>query len=133
MTEVCAADAGVEVGDVMNNLSGKTRSNLTAVGDRAESEHLVARARTMMMISGLTTVLAIAAVVTVICYRMYGAAGGSPIEDAITLPKGARVVSMAGSGGRVAVMIDNNGVSEMRVFDLKTMKESGHLRFVNEP
>ncbi len=133
MTEVCAADAGVEVGDVMNNLSGKTRSNLTAVGDRAESEHLVARARTMMMISGLTTVLAIAAVVTVIGYRMYGAAGGSPIEDAITLPKGARVVSMAGSGGRVAVMIDNNGVSEMRVFDLKTMKESGHLRFVNEP
>ncbi len=57
----------------------------------------------------------------------------SPIEDAITLPKGARIVSMAGSGGRVAVMIDNNGTSEMRVFDLKTMKESGHLRFVNEP
>ncbi len=105
------------------------------MGDRAESEadRLVARARTMMMISGLTTVLAIAAVVTVIGYRMYGAASGLPIEDAITLPKGARVVSMAGSGGRVAVMIDNNGTSEMRVFDLKTMKESGHLRFVNEP
>jgi hypothetical protein len=119
----------------MNNLSGKSRSNLTAVGDPAESEakHLVARARTMMMISGLTTVLAIAAVVTVIGYRMYGGAGALPIEDAITLPKGARVVSIAGSGGRVAVMIDNNGTSEMRVFDLKTMKESGHLRFVNEP
>jgi hypothetical protein len=118
----------------MNNLSGKARSNLSAVGEPAESEaaRLVARARTMMMISGLTTVLAIAAVVTVIGYRMYGA-GGSPIEDAITLPKGARIVSMAGSGGRVAVMIDNNGTSEMRVFDLKTMKESGHLRFVNEP
>jgi hypothetical protein len=119
----------------MNNLSGKARGNLSAVGDSAESEaaRLVARARTMMMISGLTTVLAIAAVVTVIGYRMYGGAGGSPIEDAITLPKGARIVSMAGSGGRVAVMIDNNGNSEMRVFDLKTMKESGHLRFVNEP
>ncbi|HZC57468.1 MAG TPA: hypothetical protein VE396_15725 [Xanthobacteraceae bacterium] len=119
----------------MNNVSGKARSNLTAVGDPAESEaaHLVSRARTMMMISGLTTVLAIAAVVTVIGYRMYGGAGGAPIEDSITLPKGARVVSMAGSGGRVAVMIDNGGVSEMRVFDLKTMKESGHLRFVNEP
>jgi hypothetical protein len=115
----------------MNNVSGKVRSNLTAVGDPAESEtaRLVARARTMMMISGLTTVLAIAAVVTVIGYRMYGAAGGSPVEDAITLPKGSRIVSMSGSGGRVAVMIDNSGVSEMRVFDLKTMKETGHLRF----
>ncbi len=137
-TEASVAAVGVEVGDVMNNLSGKTssntRSNLTAVGEPAESEakHLLARARTMMMISGLTTVLAIAAVVTVIGYRMYGAGAGSPIEDAITLPKGARIVSMAGSGGRVAVMIDNNGTSEMRVFDLKTMKESGHLRFVNE-
>ncbi len=87
----------------------------------------------MMVISGLTTVLAIAAVVTVIGYRMYSSAGTAPIEGAIALPKGARVVSMAGSGGRVAVLIDNNGTSEMRVFDLKTMKESGHLRFTNEP
>lgn len=130
--------ADVEVGGVMNNLSGKPRNglaaNLTAKGDAAESEtaNLVARARTMMMISALTTVLAIAAVVTVIGYRMYSA-GAAPVEDTITLPKGARIVSMAGSGGHVAVMIDNNGVSEMRVFDLKTMKESGHLRFTNEP
>ncbi len=134
MTEigVIGADVGLEVGDDMNTLSGKGRSNLTAVGDPAESERLAARARTMMMISGLTTVLAIAAVVTVIGYRMYSAAGNTPVEDAITLPKGARIVSMAGSGGRVAVLIDNNGTSEMRVFDLKTMKESGHLRFTNE-
>ena len=40
---------------------------------------------------------------------------------------------MAGSGGRLAVMVDNNGVTEMHVFDLKTMKESGHLRIMNEP
>jgi hypothetical protein len=131
--------SGVEVGGIMSNLSGKMRSNLTAnltaKTEPAESEaaSLVARARTMMMISGLTTVLAVAAVVTVIGYRMYSGTGAAPIEDTISLPKGARIVSMAGSGGRVAVMIDNNGVSEMRVFDLKTMKESGHLRFTNEP
>jgi hypothetical protein len=123
----------------MNNLSGKMRgnptANLTTKGAPAESETagLVARARTMMMISGLTTVLAIAAVVTVIGYRMYAGAAGSTIEDTITLPKGARIVSMAGSGGRLAVMIDNNGVSELHVYDLKTMKESGHLKFTNEP
>jgi hypothetical protein len=123
----------------MNNLSGKARSgvapNLTMKGEGAESETagLVARARTMMMISGLTTMLAIAAVVTVIGYRMYSGAANSPVEDVMTLPKGARIVSMAGSGGRLAVMVDNNGVSELHVFDLKTMKESGHLRFTNEP
>jgi len=127
----------------MNNLSGRTRSglgsglaaNLTSKGEGTESETagLVARARTMMLISGLTTMLAIAAVVTVIGYRMYAGAANSPVEDVVTLPKGARIVSMAGSGGRLAVMIDNNGTIEMRVFDLKTMKESGHLRFMNEP
>jgi hypothetical protein len=132
-----------EVGSVMNNLSGKARGglgsglagNLTTKGEMAESETagLVARARTMMMISGLTTVLAIAAVVTVIGYRMYSGASGSPVEDVMALPKGARIVSMAGSGGRLAVMVDNNGISELHVFDLKTMKESGHLRFTNEP
>jgi hypothetical protein len=117
-----------------NNVSGKARSNLTAMSEQTESERLVARARTMMMISGLTTVLAIAAVVTVIGYRMYGMAGGAPTEDTITLPKGARVTSMAaGSGGRIAVMIENGSVSEMRVFDLRTLKETGHVRFTNEP
>ena len=99
----------------------------------SETAGLVARARTMMLISGLTTVLAIAAVVTVIGYRMYAGAAVSTIEDTMTLPKGARIVSMAGSGGRLAVMVDNNGKIEMHVFDLKTMKESGHLRFMNEP
>jgi hypothetical protein len=127
----------MEVGVIMNNLSGRARGglNLASKSDATQSETdgLVARARTMMLISGLTTVLAIAAVVTVIGYRMYSGAANSPVEDVMTLPKGARIVSMAGSGGRLAVMVDNNGVIEMHVFDLKTMKESGHLRITNEP
>jgi hypothetical protein len=121
----------------MNNLSGKARGNLSGGFDPAESEtaRLVARARVMMVLAGLTTVLAIAAVVTVIGYRIStGAFGfGPPVEDAITLPKGARIISMAGSGGRVAVMIEIDGVNEMRVYDLKTMKETGQLRFTPAP
>jgi len=42
-------------------------------------------------------------------------------------------VSMAGSSGRVAVLVDIDGASEMRVFDLKTMRETGRLRFATEP
>jgi hypothetical protein len=89
----------------------------------------------MMIISALTTVLAIAAVVTVIGYRTYtgGFGLGAPVDDVIALPKGARVISMAGSAGRVAVMIEVDGASELRVFDVKTLKQTGRLRFAPEP
>lgn len=95
----------------------------------------MARARTMMVISSLTAALAIAAVVTVIGYRLYagGAGFGAHISEVVTLPKGARVIAMAGSTGRVAVMIDADGVSELRVFDMKTLKETGRLHFSTEP
>jgi hypothetical protein len=120
----------------MNNLSGSPRGNLSAAADPAESEtaRLAGRARVMMIISGLTTVLAIAAVVTVIGYRLFaGPANGPTTDEIVTLPKGARVLSIAASAGRVAVMIDINGVTEMRVFDLKTTKPTGRLRFATEP
>jgi hypothetical protein len=121
---------------VMNNLSGNPRGNLSVGADPAESEtaRLAARARVMMIISGLTTVLAIAAVVTVIGYRLFsGPVTGPGTDDIVTLPKGARVISVVASAGRVAVTVDVNGATEMRVFDLKTMKQTGRLRFATEP
>lgn len=120
----------------MNNLSGDPRGNLSGAAEAAEFEtaRLVARARTMMVISGLTTALAVAAVVTVIGYRVYGGGSfGAPSNEVFALPKGARVISMAGTAGRVAVMIDVNGASELHVFDLKTLKETGRLHFSTEP
>jgi hypothetical protein len=120
----------------MNSLSGNPRGNLSAGTDPAESEaaRLAGRARVMMLISALTTALAIAAVVSVIGYRLFaGAANGPASDDIVTLPKGARVISASASAGRVAVMVDVNGAAEMRVFDLKTMKQTGRLRFATEP
>jgi hypothetical protein len=120
----------------MNNLSGKAQGNVSADAATAESEtaHLVARARTMMMISGLTTALAIAAVVGVIGYRMLTTGAVALAGDGVvTLPKGARVLSTAASAGRVAVLFDIAGTSELRTFDIKTLKETGRLRFVTEP
>ncbi len=110
--------------------------NLTGATEPPESEtaRLVGRARVMMIISTLTTLLAVAAVVTVIGYRVYGGgASGPAAEDIVTLPKGAHVVSMAASAGRLAVMVDVNGTTELHVFDLKTMKEIVHLHFATEP
>jgi len=97
---------------------------------------MVARARVMMLISALTTILAIAAVITVIGYRVFSqggsvAPGGG--DDIITLPKGARVVSTSASAGRLAVLIETDGVSELRTYDIKTLKQTGRVRFVPQP
>jgi hypothetical protein len=120
----------------MNNLSGRPRGNLSGGAEPAESEtaQLVARARVMMIISGLTTLLAIAAVVAVVGYRVF-ASGIGPVagEGSIALPKGARVISMAASAGRIAVLLDVNGTSEIRTFDIKTLKQTGGLQFTTEP
>ena len=95
---------------------------------------LVARARVMMIISALTTALAVAAVVAVIGYRVFTSGSGAIGNDGvIELPKGAHVISTAASGGRVAVLFELNGASELRTFDIKTLKQTGRMRFAIEP
>jgi hypothetical protein len=95
-----------------------------------------ARVRLMMLISGLTTLIAIAAVVGVIGYRIYhsGGSGTGPVaEGIVTLPKTARVVSTAVAGDRIVVTLDIGGATEIRTFDSKTLKEAGRIRFATEP
>jgi hypothetical protein len=120
------------------NLSDARRHNLSTAGESAESEssQLVARARVMMVISATTTILAIAAVITVIGYRVFNQGGSSVavgVDDTIALPKGARVVSTAASAGRLAVLIEVDGASELRTFDIRTLRPVGRVRFVSPP
>src|SRR5580700_5033275 len=110
-----------------------SNNNLSGNPPNADTGTLVARARLMMIISALTTLIAIAAVVSVIGYRVFNNGGPIGIDGIITLPKGARVVSTSASAGRVAVLIDINGASELRTFDIKTMKQTGRLQFATEP
>lgn len=111
-----------------------SNNNLSGNPPNADTGALVARARLMMIISALTTLIAIAAVVSVIGYRVFNSGGGAIGADGIiTLPKGARLISTVASGGRVAVLIDIGGVSELRTFDIKTLKQTGRLRFATEP
>jgi hypothetical protein len=119
----------------MSNQSGNPRANLSGGAKPAESDtaQLVARARVMMVISALTTVLAIAAVVVVVGYRMYVAGTVPAADGTIMLPKGARVISSSASAGHVAVLLDINGTPELRTFDIKTLKPTGQLRFSTEP
>jgi hypothetical protein len=94
----------------------------------------LARARMLMVISGITTMIAIAAVIGVIGYRVFRSEGSVVAADETArLPKGARVISTAVAEDRIAVTIDVGGVVEIRTFDVKSLRETGRLRFATEP
>ena len=102
----------------------------------AATAGLAARVRLMMLISGLTTLIAIAAVIGVIGYRIYhsgGSAAGPVAEGIVTLPKTARVMATGVAGDRIVVTLDIGGATEIRTFEAKTLKEAGRLRFATEP
>jgi hypothetical protein len=123
-------------GGVMNVSSARRHANLSIASEPAESgaAQVVARAKIIMLISALTTALAIAAVVIVIGYRMFGVSGPMvEADDIIPLPKGARLISSSASAGRLVVLIEIDGVNELRTFDIKTLKQTGRLRFTHEP
>ena len=86
-----------------------------------------------MLISGATTLVAIAAVFGVIGYRVFKGEGSTPAEVTALLPKGARVVATAIAEDRIMVTIDVGGTIEIRIFDAKTLKPAGLLKFATEP
>jgi len=101
----------------------------------AAATGMVARVRLLMIISGITTLVAIAAVIGVVGYRVshLGARSAAPVETLVTLPKGARVVASAAAGEAIVITLDVGGTTEIRTFDAKTLKETGRIRFATEP
>ena len=99
-----------------------------------EQAALIARVRRMMLIAGLTTAIGVGALLVAIGYRLFRSDGSVQITDVTaTLPKGARIVSTATAGERLAVTVDIGGATEIRTFDAKTLKPAGRLRFAVEP
>jgi hypothetical protein len=93
---------------------------------------LHAKMRRLMLLSGFATVLGIAVVVAIIGYRVFRGEGSAADVTAL-LPKGARVMSAAIAGDRIAVVIDAGGTVEVRTFDLHTLRPAGKLKFAAEP
>lgn len=98
-----------------------------------QQRQLIRRMRRLMAIALLTMLAGVFAVFAVIYYRVSGAPDRSPSQGAIpaitnALPKGSRVISTAVSDGRIAVMIERDGITEIRVFDLLTLQLRGTLR-----
>jgi hypothetical protein len=101
-----------------------------------EQAALFARVRRMMLIAGLTTAVAIGAVLIAIGYRLFRSEGSvttAATDITATLPKGARIVATAVAGDRLVVTLDVGGTTEIRTFDAKTLKPAGKLKFVSEP
>ena len=99
-----------------------------------EQAALFARVRRMMLIAGLTTAFAVAAVLIAVGYRLFRAGESTVATDTTAvLPKGARIVSTGIAGDRLVVTLDTAGVTEIRTFDAKTLKPAGSLKFVSEP
>jgi hypothetical protein len=99
-----------------------------------EQAALFARVRRLMLIAGLTTGVAIAAVLIAIGYRLFKAEGSvNTAEITAVLPRGAKIVSATVAGDRIVVTLDVGGATEIRTFDAHNLKAVGRLRFVNEP
>ncbi len=99
-----------------------------------EQAALVLRVRRMMLIAGLTSAVAVAAVLIGIGYRLFHLEGSASINDVTaTLPKGARITATAVAGDKLVLMLDVGGTTEIRTFDANTLKPAGRLRFTSEP
>jgi hypothetical protein len=101
----------------------------------ADTARLFGKVRWLMLVSGATTLVAVAAVLGVIGYRLMRGEGrpAAPADVTVLLPKDARVIATAASGDRIVVTVDHSGTTEIRVFDLHTLRQVGRLRLATEP
>jgi hypothetical protein len=100
-----------------------------------EQAALFARVRRMMLIAGLTTAVAIGAVLIAVGYRLFKTEG-SRVETSdvtATLPSGAKITATAVAGDRLVLTLDVGGTIEIRTFDAHTLKPAGRLKFATEP
>jgi hypothetical protein len=97
-----------------------------------EAARFVTKVRGLMLISGITTLIAIAAVLGVIGYRVFRTEG-STAEATALLPKGGRIVATAIADDRIVITVDVAGAIELHAFDVKTLKRVGRLKFATEP
>lgn len=94
---------------------------------------IVAKVRWLMLISGFATVLGIAVVIGVVGYRVFKSEGSAQADVTALLPKGARILSSAVTDDRIVLTLDVAGATEIRLFDLKSLRQIGRLRFAAEP
>ena len=105
----------------------------------AEQAVLFARVKRMMLIAGVTTAVAVCAVLIAVGYRLFHLQGSASASSAgftdvtATLPKGARITATAVAGDRIVLTVEEGGTTEIRTFDAQTLRPAGRLKFTTEP
>ena len=113
----------------MSNPSGDDDKPLDPAAQR-----IVDKVRWLMLLSGFATFLGIAVVIGVVGYRFFRAEGSVAGNEVIALlPKGAKIVSVTPADNRIVVTLEVGGATEIRTFDLHSLRPTGRLRFANEP
>ncbi len=111
-----------------------TAPEIAPAPDPEQAAALAARVRRLMLIAGLTTGLGLAAVFVAIGYRLFRSEGSGPVADlTATLPKSAKIMATSVAADRLVVTLEVGGATEIRTFDLRTLKPLGRLRFASEP
>ncbi len=95
---------------------------------------LVARVRRLMLISTSVTFIAVAAVLSVVGYRVFNAQGSmASQEQTLVLPRGARIIRAGVANERLVLTLEIGGVTEVRTFDVRTLQPTGRLSFEAAP
>ncbi|HKY86117.1 MAG TPA: hypothetical protein VJL90_05105 [Pseudorhodoplanes sp.] len=98
------------------------------------AQRIVDKVRWLMLLSGFATFLGIAVVLGVLGYRVFKSEGSAaPAELVAMLPKGAKIVAIVPVEDRIVITIEIGGATEIRTFDLRSLRPTGRLRFANEP
>ena len=93
-----------------------------------EAARFVAKVRRLMLIASATTFLAVAVVLAVVGYRVYHLGGSPPPAAEIApLPAGAKVIGSAIGDGRIVLTVEIGGATELRIYDLNTLKALGRI------
>jgi hypothetical protein len=103
--------------------------------------------RRLMLFSNLFVVVAIGAVLAVVGYRLFRSEpapppppptpkpvlANIPNDMTLTLPRGARIVATAVAGDRLVITLEIDGATEIRTFDITTLRPTGRLMFGTVP
>ena len=101
----------------------------------SQTAAFIARVRRLMFVTFALTFGALSAVLGLVGYRLFAAGGstGAAVEATVMLPHGAKVTGTAVDHGRVIVTLDVGGSTEIRTYDLATLKPAGRLSLTPAP
>jgi len=101
----------------------------------ADAAQVIERVRRLMRVTVALTFILVAAVFGIIGYRLYRSGGSPevPADATVILPEGARVIQTAVAGDRIVVTIARGGATEIRSYDLHTLRPVGRIQFTTAP